>query len=59
MMTGPHAGDERRERGRAWLGGDGSTKASEPLARLFQIGRAERILQAEKELAELMASPGD
>ena len=55
MMTGPHSSDERREGGRAWLGGDGSTEGSERLARLFRIGRAERTLQAEKELAELMA----
>jgi hypothetical protein len=54
-MTGPHSGDERRERGRVWLGGNGSTEGSARLARLFQVGRAERILQAEKELAELIA----
>ena len=54
-MTGPHSSGERREGGRAWLGGDGSTEGSDRLARLFQIGRAERTLQAEKELAELMA----
>ncbi len=55
MLTGPHSSGERREGGRAWLGGDGSTEGSDRLARLFQIGRAERTLQAEKELAELMA----
>lgn len=54
MTTGPHSSDERTEGGRAWLGGDGSTEGSERLARLFQIGRAERTLHAEKELAELM-----
>jgi hypothetical protein len=43
------------ERGRAWLGGEGSEEGSERLARLFQIGRTERTLQAEEELAELMA----
>ena len=55
MMTGPHSSDERREGGRPWLGGDGSTEGSERLARLFEIGRAERTLRAEKELAELIA----
>jgi hypothetical protein len=54
MTTGPHSSDERTEGGRAWLGGDRSTEGSERLARLFQIGRAERTLHAEKELAELM-----
>jgi hypothetical protein len=54
-MTGPHSGHERGERGRAWLGGEGSEEGSERLARLFRVGRAERTLELEKELAELMA----
>jgi hypothetical protein len=54
-MTGSQSGDERREMGRAWLGGGGSAQGGERLARLFRIGRAERALQLENELAELMA----
>lgn len=41
--------------GRARLGGAGSAEGGERLARLFRIGRAERAVQLEKELAELMA----
>jgi hypothetical protein len=54
-MTGSQSGDARREVRRAWLGGEGSTEGGERLARLFRIGRAERALQLEKELAEVMA----
>ena len=53
-MTGPQSGDERREMRRAWLGGGGSAEGGERLAGLFRIGRAERALQLEKELAEVM-----
>jgi hypothetical protein len=54
-MTGPHSRGERREKGRAWLGGGGSAEGGERLARLFRIGGAERVLELEKELAALMA----
>ena len=52
-MTGPQSDDERRERDRAWLGEGGSAEGGERLERLFRIGRAERALQLENELAEL------
>jgi hypothetical protein len=42
--------------GRAWLGGGGSAEGIERLARVLRIGRAERALQLENELAELMAT---
>ena len=54
-MTGSQSGGERREMGRAWLGGGGSAEGVERLVRVFRIGRAERALQLENELAELMA----
>ena len=41
--------------GRAWLGGGGSAEGVERLVRVFRIGRAERALELENQLAELMA----
>jgi hypothetical protein len=52
-MTGPDSSHERMQRGRAWLGG--CAEGGERLARLFQIGTAERAVELERELAELVA----
>jgi hypothetical protein len=51
-MSGPDFRHERTERGQAWLGG--SAQGGERLADLFGIGRPERVLELEKELADLM-----
>src|SRR6476661_4957515 len=51
-MTGPGSG-ERRARGRAWLGEDGS--GGDRPARLFRIGGEEPAVELEQTVAELTA----